>query len=146
MHRAAATSLKQGLAEETGASAVEFAMIAPILLMLTFGIVGYGTVLGTYHGVQELASEAARASVAGLTDPERATLAQSYLRANASAYAFLDPGKLALTTQPTGSPPTGFEVTVSYDMSGSFIYRLGRLVPMPSPLIQRSAVVRYGGY
>lgn len=44
------------------AAAVEFAFIAPILLLLLFGIVGYGYVFGVYHGIQQIASEAARAS------------------------------------------------------------------------------------
>ena len=121
-------------------------MIAPILLTLVFGIIGYGTVLGTYHGVQELASEAARASVGGLTDQERGQIAQTYVQSNAGAYAFIEPAKLTLSTQSTGSPPSAYQVTVSYDMSDSFVYRLGSFLPMPAPIIQRSAVVRYGGY
>jgi Flp pilus assembly protein TadG len=129
-----------------GATAVEFAMISPILFALIFGIICYGTVLGTYHGVQELASEAARASVGGLTDQERSQLAQSYVQANAGAYAFIDPTKTTVAAQSTGTPATAYQVTVSYDMSKSFVYRLGGFVPMPTPVIQRSAVVQFGGY
>lgn len=52
-------------------SAIEFALVAPVLLLLLFGIIGYGYILGVYHGVQQIAAEAARASVSGLNDTER---------------------------------------------------------------------------
>jgi len=132
--------------DHRGTSAVEFALVAPILFAVVFGIVCYGTVLGTYHGVQELASEAARASVGGLSDQERAQLAYAYVRTNVGSYAFIDPTKLLVASQSTGNPATAYQVTVTYDMSQSFVYRMGGFVPMPDPLIQRSAVVRFGGY
>jgi Flp pilus assembly protein TadG len=129
-----------------GTAAVEFAIVAPVLFALVFGIICYGTILGTYHGVQELASEAARASVGGLSDQERSQLAQSFVQANAGAYAFIDPTKVTIAAQSTGSPATAYQVTVSYNMSNSFVYRLAHFVPMPTPLVSRKAVVQFGGY
>jgi Flp pilus assembly protein TadG len=136
-----------GIASQVGGTAaVEFALVAPILFALVFGIICYGTILGTYHGVQELASEATRASVGGLSDPERLQLAQTYVQANAGAYAFINPAQLTVAAQSTGSPATAYQVTVSYNMSNSFVYRLASFVPMPAPLVSRSAVVQFGGY
>ena len=127
-----------------GATAVEFAFVAPILLALVFGIVAFGAVISVDNGLQQLAAEAARASVAGLTDAERAQLAQASLTTNAPTYPFIDPGKLKLiSSSPTA---TSFQVKVQYDMSGLFAYRLLSNLPLPSPATARSAVVQRGGF
>lgn len=127
-------------------SAVEFALIAPILLLLLFGIIGYGYVLGIHHGVQQIASEAARASVAGLTDTERALIARNFVTANVASYAFLDPEKVSVTTAASGSPTQTFEVAVRYEFSDSIFDRLGSLVALPAPVVERRAVIQRGGY
>ena len=62
-----------------GAIAVEFAMIAPVFLMIVFGILMYGSYLAVIHGVQQLAAEAARSSIAGLSETERSSLANAYV-------------------------------------------------------------------
>jgi Flp pilus assembly protein TadG len=56
-------------------AAVEFAIIFPIFLMLLFGIISFGAYLAVVHGIQQLAAEATRAAIAGLSDSERVTLA-----------------------------------------------------------------------
>ncbi len=134
------------LTAASGASAVEFALVAPILLLLLCGIVGYGYVLGVYHGVQQIASEAARASIPGLTDAERETLARAFVAQNAPAYAFLEPARLRVMTAFSGPPAAAFQVAVVYDMSGSVLHRLGSLVALPAPLVERRAVIQRGGY
>ena len=134
------------LRNEGGTSAIEFAFVAPVLLLLMFGIMGYGYIFGIYHSVQQMAAEAARSSVAGLSDAERAQIAQSYVAANAGAYAFIDPAKVTVRTLQTGPQQQSFEVAVSYDMSGSLYDQLSRLVALPQPLIERRAVVQRGGY
>ena len=54
--------------DDRATSAVEFAFIAPVFLTLIFGLVAFGSYLGIVHGVQQLTAEAARASIAGLSD------------------------------------------------------------------------------
>ncbi|RYC31197.1 pilus assembly protein [Lichenibacterium minor] len=130
--------------DRRGATAVEFALVMPILVMLLFGIVAFGAVIGVDNGIQQLVAEAARASVAGLSDPERAQLAQAFVSANAASYPFIDPTRIALSTSdPTA---TSFQVTVRYDMSGLFAYRMLSGLPLPSPAVARSAVVQRGGF
>jgi len=131
---------------QNGSTAIEFAFIAPILLLLLFGIMGYGYVFGIYHSVQQMAAEAARSSVAGLSDAERAQIARDYVTANAGAYAFIDPSKVKVRAIATGPQQMSFEVAVSYDMSGSAYDTLSRLVSLPQPMIERRAVVQRGGY
>ena len=59
-----------------GAAAIEFAIITPVFLLVLFGIINYGAYLGVLNGVQQLTAEAARASIAGLSDDERLLLAR----------------------------------------------------------------------
>lgn len=131
---------------QAAATAVEFAFIAPLLLLLLFGIIGYGHAFGVYHGVQQLAAEAARASVGGLDDTERERLARAFVRRSIGSYAFLDPSKLTVRTTALGAPAPSFEVAVVYDFSDSIFNRLGSIVALPTPVVERRAVVQRGGY
>ncbi len=127
------------------AGAVEFALLLPMFLTLVFGIVIFGAYLTMVHGVQQLAAEAARSSVAGLTDGERNSLATSYVSANAPTYPLLIAAKLHVNAAPSTDDTNVYVVTVNYDASGSFIYTLP-FVPAPSSTIVRSAAIPYGGF
>ncbi|HEY4203585.1 MAG TPA: TadE/TadG family type IV pilus assembly protein [Xanthobacteraceae bacterium] len=128
------------------ASAVEFAMLLPVFLALVFGIVTFGSYLAVVHGVQQLAAEAARSSIAGLTDSERSNLAATYVSANANLYPLIDKANLTVNAATSAASNKVFVVTVNYDASHMFIYSLPTLVPMPSPSIVRSAAIPFGGY
>ncbi|MBR2118056.1 MAG: pilus assembly protein [Afipia sp.] len=142
----ARTLLEKFRTARDGAIAVEFAMIAPIFLMMVFGIIMYGSYLAVVHGVQQLAAEAARSSVAGLSESERSTLANSYVTGNVNSYPLIDPAKLTVNAATSGSDANVFIVSVNYDASGMFIYSLPAFVPMPSSTIARSAAIPRGGY
>src|SRR5271154_5046462 len=105
-----------------GVSAVEFALLVPLFITIVFGIVVFGSYLTMVHDVQQLAAEAARSSVAGVTDTERNGLATSYVSANAPIYPLLLPNKLTVNAAPSPSNANVYIVTVNYDASGSFIY------------------------
>jgi Flp pilus assembly protein TadG len=128
-----------------GATAVEFAMLLPLFLTLVFGIVVFGSYLTMVHGVQQLAAEAARSSVAGLSDTERSSIAVSYVTLNIGTYPLITPNKITVNAATSGSDPNVFVVTVSYDASGMFIYGLP-FVPAPPTTIVRSAAIPYGGF
>ena len=131
---------------QDGAIAVEFAIIAPVFLMIVFGIVMYGSYLSVVHGVQQLAAEAARSSVAGLSEGERSSLANSYVTGNVNTYPLIDPAKLTVNAATSVSDANVFVVSVNYDASGMFIYSLPTFVPAPSSTIVRSAAIPRGGY
>ncbi|MFB9264122.1 TadE/TadG family type IV pilus assembly protein [Bradyrhizobium erythrophlei] len=128
-----------------GASAVEFAIMLPLFLAIIFGIVVFGSYLAMIHGVQQLAAEAARSSIAGMTDSERSSLATSYVTANASTYPLIVPNNLSVSAAPSAGNANVYVVTVNYDASGMFIYHLP-FVPAPSSTIVRSAAIQYGGF
>jgi Flp pilus assembly protein TadG len=129
-----------------GAIAVEFAILAPVFLLMVFGIVMYGSYLAVVHGVQQLAAEAARSSVAGLSESERRALANAYVTGNVAAYPLILPAHLTVTAATSTSDANVFVVTVNYDASSMFIYALPSFVPRPPGAIVRSAAIPRGGY
>jgi Flp pilus assembly protein TadG len=130
---------------QRAATAVEFALLLPLFLAFIFGIVIFGSYLTMVHGVQQLAAEAARSSVAGLTDSERNSLATNYVSANAATYPLLIAARLSVNAAPSTGDANVYVVTVNYDASTSFIYTLP-FVPAPSSTIVRSAAIPYGGF
>lgn len=134
------------LKDRAAAAAVEFALLFPLSIILLFGIIVYGSYLAVIHGVQQLAAEAARSSIAGLSDSERASLAQGYVTANVAYYPFIAPERLSVSAAASPSDDTVFVVTVSYDDSDSFIFSLPSVIPLPASTIVRSAVIPRGGY
>jgi Flp pilus assembly protein TadG len=128
-----------------GSSAVEFALVLPIFLTLVFGIVVFGSYLSVIHGVQQLAAEAARSSIAGISETERGTIAKSFVTSNANTYPMIESGKLVVNAATSPTNTNVFVVTVNYDASGLFIYALP-FVPLPPKTIVRSAVIPYGGF
>jgi len=131
------------LRAKDGAAAVEFAFIAPVLIALIMGVISYGSYFWTAHTVQQMANDAARAAVAGLTDPERAELARSTLNTDMADQPMLDPTKLSVQITRNG---TSLTVAVAYDARESVFATLGQLVPMPDTRIRRTASVRLGGF
>ena len=131
--------------DRRGAAAVEFAIIIPVFAMLVVGIFAYGSYLTVVHGVQQLTAEAARASIAGVTDSERVSLAQANIASNVGGYPFLIANDLTVQSASTNAAGT-FAVTVRYDASEMFIFNLPSLIPMPSPVIVRTAAIQRGGY
>jgi Flp pilus assembly protein TadG len=129
--------------DSRGNAAVEFAIIAPLLILFLFGIVCYGGYFWMAHNIQELANDAARSAVAGLTDAERRSLAQASLTNEIATYAVLNP---ALASVTYSGDAQFFTIAVSYNATSTPFWLLGQLLPMPSKVIVRSASIRLGGF
>ena len=125
---------------------MEFAFIAPVFLVLLFGLIAFGSYLAIVHGIQQLTAEAARASIPGLTDAERLSLAQDNITSNVGSYPMLSADRLTVQSAGTDSATGTFKVTVQYDASNMFIFNLPHIVPMPGPIIVRTAAIQRGGY
>ena len=137
----------KNLSKDTSAtSAIEFAIIVPVFLVLLFGLIAFGSYLGIVHGVQQLTAEAARASIAGLSDAERLSLAQGNIASNVGFYPMLSANHLTVQSANTDTATGTFKVTVQYDASNMFIFNLPHIVPMPDPVIVRTAAIQRGGY
>jgi Flp pilus assembly protein TadG len=136
----------RSLRDRSGVAAIEFAIVAPVFFLMVFGLLAYAVYFGMVHSVQQLAADAARASVAGITATERATLAKGNVASAVANYPLLDPAKLTVDATPSDSDPNLFTVDLHYDASENTIFALAGLVPMPPKIIERQAVVRRGGY
>ncbi len=129
--------------DRSGSTAIEFAVISPVLILMLLGILVYGGYFMLSHSLQQMANDAARASVAGLTDTERSTLAQTAVSNDVQTYSYLKPQLLSVNYTDQNQVLT---VTVIYNASSSPFWALNGLVPMPSSTLTRSASVQIGGY
>ena len=128
---------------DQGSAAIEFALLSPVLIFMMMCIVSYSGYFLLAHTVQQLANEAARAAVAGMNDAERRSLATACLGSELPSYGFLNPASAQLNITDQAALLT---VQVSYDASANPLWSLHGLVPMPSPIIVRTAAVQLGGY
>lgn len=130
-----------------GATAIEFALLLPVFLMLVFGIIVYGLYFATSIAVTYAASEGARASEAGLSDGERESLAAAAADAVIADYApLLTLSSATITAGPEAGNDGLFQVTVAYDFHSFGLGGLGALLPIPTTNPSASVVVSHGGY
>ena len=129
----------------SGASAVEFALVAPVFLLMLIGILVYGQYLSLVHSMEQLAAQAARQSMAGLDTAERTSLAQGYLQQNAQFYPMVDTRRLSMSAAPAGNDPNVFVVTVSYDLTNTLFATFTRFLSSQR-LLTASAAIERGGY
>lgn len=123
--RKAGARAPAALSDETGLAAVEFALIAPVFLVLLFGLVIYGLHFGAWLAVNQAAAEGARASIAGMSNDERKELAEKAAIAVLSAYGPIlgsiescETGQsCVITAEASSSDATLFQVTVTYDQA-----------------------------
>ena len=127
-----------------GAAAVEFAIIAPVFILLFMGMVAYGIYFGAMHSLQQLAADAARASLAGLDDPERNSLVTRFIDENAGDYAFISRDKLEVETG-SNSGGTQFVVRLRYNAEELPIWTLLEDLPLPGKTMSRTSTIRVGG-
>ncbi|WP_127145072.1 TadE/TadG family type IV pilus assembly protein [Pelagibacterium montanilacus] len=131
--------------DRAASSAVEFALLMPVYLMLVLGALAYGIYFGATHSVQQLAADAARAAVAGLGAEERAMLADGFVATNARSYLWLDPDRLEVVPEPSPFDPGQYHVTVRYDASALPIWNIYPPLPLPSSTIAHRSTIRNGG-
>ncbi len=129
--------------DKRGVAAVEFAMIAPPLAMLAFGILQYGVYFGVSHSMQQLTNDAARTAVAGLTRAERQQLVTDLVTTHAKDFGFVRKDRIGTAVSDEAGE---IVVRTTYDASYLPIFALDGLVPMPSSKIETRASVRIGGF
>lgn len=133
------------VAAQGGMAALEFALVAPLFLMLAFGIVVFSLYLAAWIGVVQAAAEGARASVAGMGASERQTLASARVLSVVSGYAPLLDATKVVVSYPAASSGY-FSVSVTYPVAELGLARYASLAPVPSLSPTRTATVTTGGY
>lgn len=128
-----------------GATAVEFAMIAPIFIAFMLGMTAYGIYFGAAHSVQQLSADAARVALAGMNETERTNLVQDYVRKNSGDYLFLRTDAITANVSANAADPSQSNVSISYDARLLPIWNLYPPLPLPGQTISRTSTIRIGG-
>lgn len=131
--------------DRRGTSAVEFALLAPVYLLLVMGMAAYGIYLAASHSVQQLAADAARVAIAGLDSDERAELVRAFIDDNGGGYAFISHAKLDVAAAPSTLDPAQFVISLRYDASDLPVWNLFPGLSMPGTTIVRASTIRNGG-
>jgi len=132
------------LRNRAGSSAVEFAIIAPIFLLVLLTMIAYGIYLMTAYSVQQVAADAARTAIAGLNNNEREALAKDFVSRSALSYAFMDKRYFNVKVGSDLSNSNQFTVTVEYDATELPIWSLYSYA-LPEKTIKRFSTIRIGG-
>ncbi len=136
-----------GLWRERRATAViELAIVGPVFILLVLGMIAFGLYFMYLHELQELASSAARASVSGLTQTERNSLAVQFVNQSVSESAILNSSDISVATTTSGTPATNYSVTVSYNLKDTPIPMLAQIVSIQFAGITRTSTIEFGGY
>jgi Flp pilus assembly protein TadG len=138
-------SYRRFLNHPSGTTAVEFAMLAPLFILLLLGMVAYGIYFGASHSIQQIAADAARTALSGLDQPERQSLVEGFVHNNAGGYPFVDPNGLTVSAQDSRADGTQFVVSVRYDARNLPIWNLLGDLPLPDVVISRQSTIRIGG-
>ena len=138
-------TLAQWGRDDSGTSAVEFAILMPVFLLLLTGMLAYGIYFSAAHSLQQLAADAARTAIAGLDEAERNALVGDFLAANADSYALIDPARLSAAIGDKPGDPDHYRVVLTYDATDLPIWNLYPPLPLPSRQIAYSSTIRRGG-
>jgi Flp pilus assembly protein TadG len=128
-----------------GSSAVEFAIIAPLFLMIFLSMIGYGIYLSAATSVQQMTEDAARAAIAGLDKIERQQLASDYIASAARDRPFIDPARLSVRVTESDAVAEQLIIQIDYDAETLPIWHLFTHAMPQSRTITRRSVVRLGG-
>ena len=128
----------QRLWQETrGAALVEAAFALPIIIVLMMGVVSYSYWMLISQSLQQVANDAARASLAGLSQIEREAIARTSVSASIIESTGLATDKVRTSVSENAGY---FRIVVSYDGSENAILT-GTIVPLPSTTISRDASI-----
>ena len=126
---------------ERGAAAVEFALVAPILILLVFGIISYGYMLSFRQAMSQGAAEGARAGAvwasayAPSQDAQRIAAARTGVDEALSSYGVsCSSGATCQIRMQACGTGTCLAVTVTYPYGTRPLTPDVPLVPMPDSL------------
>lgn len=129
--------------DERAVSAVEFAILAPLVILLLAGTIAYGLLFSTHISLQQLAAEAARSSIAGLSAAERAAIVEAHIADTLPRYFLIEPERASVAVE---IPRPGYtEIVVRYDASDHPAYAFRGLLPLPADQITYRQIIRDGG-
>ena len=108
---------------ERGATAVEFALLLPVLLLLLFGIIDFGRALNAQITLTQAAREGARLAALGQSSSTVQTRTQA-------AATGLSPVTVTVTTSCPVNAGAGVDAVVSLSYAFSFVTPVGAFAAM----------------
>ncbi len=115
----------------SGASAVEFALISPVLVFILCATIGYGLLFSTAISVNQLGADITRATIGGLTLAEKQTLATTHLEVASSDYFLLEADQVKVDVSYDDAAEKTI-VHVIYDPKNHPIRLFEGILPIPS--------------
>jgi Flp pilus assembly protein TadG len=129
---------------DRGTAALEFAIISPIFILVLMTLIAYGIYLSAAHSVQQIAANAARTAVAGVTQAERVQLVNTYITTSTLNDPILQRSNFTVTVSADPANVNQFVVSLAYNAQNLPIWNLYSFA-MPSQTITRTATIRMGG-
>lgn len=130
--------------DRSGTSAVEFALVAPVLILIVLTSIGFGIYLSAANALQQISADAARTAIAGLNSTERSKLASDFIASSTMDYFMLEKAKLRISVADDPANSEQFTVSVDYDARDLPIWSLYCFV-LPDKHIKRFSTIRIGG-
>jgi Flp pilus assembly protein TadG len=129
---------------QKGASAVEFALVLPLLMVITFGIIEFGTYLYNVQVITNASREGARAGIVAINPrvpPTGANSIESVVQQYCAGHlvTFGAPNTPSITAPPLGysaTAPFGTPLTVQVNYQYSFLV-LPNFIPGIVPALNR---------
>lgn len=119
-------------------------MVAPLFVILLLTTFAYGIYLSTAHTLQQMAADAARTSLAGISIEERLALANDFIGTVSLEGSFIKRSSLGVNIKQDPANSERFSVVLTYDARNLPIWQLYSFA-MPDPTIRRLATIRMGG-
>lgn len=117
--------------DKKGASAVEFALVAPVLMFILAAIVGYGMVFLTAISLQQLGADVTRATIGGFSVSEKRELAAEHLAVARREYVLINNDQVVVDVVYDTETETTV-VEIAYDTTGHPVELFRGLIPMPA--------------
>ncbi len=129
-----------GIVNDTGAAAVEFAIVLTALLLILFGIIDFGRLLYVTQTMKAASREGARVAAVG---KDLATVQSTAQAAGASAASIAKPNGVVTTTWDisTAKCTQGSPVTVASQVTFAWLTPIGRLPGLSSETLTNELVV-----
>ena len=128
---------------QDGATAVEFAILLPLLLSMLFGIIAFGQYFAIANSLQQFAAEAARYSVSEPFDTARQARAEAFLASPDARFSFLNAQNISQTVTIIEGAVPGVQVTLVYDLDGTAVHIADGYLGIGLSDISRSAYLAY---
>ena len=131
--------------DRRGTAAVEFAILVPVLLLLLTGMIAYSLYFGAFHALQQLAADAARTAIAGLSEAERIRMVTNYIQKNGGDYMLVEAEHLRFEVSDKPSDLSEYQVRLIYNADTLPIWNLYPPLPLPSKELVVVSTIRKGG-